>query len=138
MAQLEPTSQRRGSGDEAKRTDMPGGAPPALELAIEQPMGSVSVPWSWREWIRHVVMQLYVYGVAYVDTRGDRLYLLRDPQAVVVKTNSAKWPTAYVYGDVTYKPGDLVEIRFPKIGSYSGGTSPMQAAWGMVSVGQSA
>ncbi len=138
MAQLEPTVQRAGVGSEAQWVDMPK-ASPKLAKIIQTPMGSgATVPWSWRDWIRHVVMQLYVYGVAYVDTRSDRLYLLKNPQAVVPETNDAGWPTIYKYGQETYLPGDLIEIRFPKVGAYHGGMSPMEAAWSMVSVGSQA
>ncbi len=74
-----------------------------------------------------------------MDTRGDRLYLLKNPSQVkTVVDEKTGWPSAYTYGQATFRPGELIEIRFPKPGSYSGGTSPMQAAWGMVSVGQSA
>ena len=100
-----------------------------LRKLITYPAGRSRLPVrSWADWLEIVLLQLYVFGRTYLDTRAGVLTPLKKPRSVEPQWDKSGNLTGWKYGRTKYAPEDLVELHVAGADSYFGGLSPYEAA----------
>ena len=124
--------ERRGQrDDEGRWVDL--GREGKYKSLLDTPAGPV-MGWTWQDLLELTVLQLYIHGRAAYDVRGGFLLPLPEPGKVRWDPDNLAWE----YDGRLYRRGELVVVWYPGADGRYSDVSPLQAAFGAVSMEQQA